>query len=76
MSSQTNTRDIQMLVQFSCSVMSNSLRPHDPQHSRPPCCFLELSPPLTGAILCLRAQACLFQEALPTAAAQGPLTFQ
>ena len=37
MSSQTNTRDIQMLVQFSCSVMSNSLRPHDPQHSRLPC---------------------------------------
>ena len=23
--------------QFSCSVMSNSLRPHGPQHSRPPC---------------------------------------
>ena len=24
-------------VQFSCSVMSNSLRPHEPQHTRPPC---------------------------------------
>ena len=24
-------------VQFSCSVVSNSLRPHDPQHARPPC---------------------------------------
>ena len=24
-------------VQFSCSVMSNSLRPNEPQHSRPPC---------------------------------------
>ena len=24
-------------VQFSCSVMSNSLRPHDSQHARPPC---------------------------------------
>ena len=24
------------LVQFSCSVMSNCLRPHEPQHSRPP----------------------------------------
>ena len=24
-------------VQFSCSVMSNSLRPHGLQHSRPPC---------------------------------------
>ena len=23
--------------QFSCSVMSNSLRPHEPQHARPPC---------------------------------------
>ena len=25
------------LVQFSCSVVSDSLRPHEPQHSRPPC---------------------------------------
>ena len=24
-------------VQFSCSVASNSLRPHEPQHARPPC---------------------------------------
>ena len=24
-------------VQFSCLVMSNSLWPHEPQHSRPPC---------------------------------------
>ena len=24
-------------VQFSCSVMSDSLRPHVPQHARPPC---------------------------------------
>ena len=24
-------------VQFTCSVMSNSLRPHGPQHTRPPC---------------------------------------
>ena len=24
-------------VQFGCSVMSNSLRPHEPQHARPPC---------------------------------------
>ena len=24
-------------VQFSCSVMSNSLQPHEPQHARPPC---------------------------------------
>ena len=24
-------------VQFSCSVMSYSLRPHGPQHARPPC---------------------------------------
>ena len=23
-------------VQFSCLVMSNSLRPHEPQHARPP----------------------------------------
>ena len=26
-----------LLVQFSCSVVSNSLRPHEPQHARPPC---------------------------------------
>ena len=25
------------LLQFSCSVMSDSLRPHEPQHARPPC---------------------------------------
>ena len=24
-------------VQFSCSVVSNSLRPHEPQYARPPC---------------------------------------
>ena len=24
-------------VQFRCSVVSNSLRPHEPQHARPPC---------------------------------------
>ena len=24
-------------VQFSCSVVSDSLRPHEPQHARPPC---------------------------------------
>ena len=28
---------IPFLVQFSRSVMSNSLRPHGPQHARPPC---------------------------------------
>ena len=27
----------QSVSQFSCSVMSNSLRPHGPQHARPPC---------------------------------------
>ena len=39
------SRDITLLtkvhkvssVQFSCSVVSNSLRPHEPQHARPPC---------------------------------------
>ena len=25
------------LVQLSCSVVSDSLRPHEPQHTRPPC---------------------------------------
>ena len=28
---------ITISVQFSCSVMSDSLRPHEPQHTRPPC---------------------------------------
>ena len=27
----------QVSVQFSCSVVSDSLRPHEPQHARPPC---------------------------------------
>jgi len=28
---------LDLLVQFSCSVMSDSLQPHEPQHTRPPC---------------------------------------
>ena len=31
------TRQNYQSVQFSCSVMSDSLRPHEPQHARPPC---------------------------------------
>ena len=31
------TKKPRSLVQFSCSVMSNSLQPHGPQHTRPPC---------------------------------------
>ena len=31
------TREFLRGVQFSCSVVSNSLRPHELQHSRPPC---------------------------------------
>ena len=31
------TRTTISLVQFSCSVMSDFLRPHESQHSRPPC---------------------------------------
>ena len=27
----------QSVSQFSCSVVSDSLRPHEPQHARPPC---------------------------------------
>ena len=35
---QQKLRSIQLSsVQFSCSVMSNSLWPHEPQHARPPC---------------------------------------
>ena len=34
----TNCVDNQLSsVQFSCSVMSDSLRPHESQHARPPC---------------------------------------
>ena len=30
--------DLMLLsVQFSCSIVSDSLRPHEPQHARPPC---------------------------------------
>ena len=32
-----NSMDYGRSVQFSCSVMSGSLRPHEPQHARPPC---------------------------------------
>ena len=32
-----HTRQMFSSVQFSYSVMSNSLRPHEPQHTRPPC---------------------------------------
>ena len=31
------TRSIRASVQFSCSVVSNSLQPHEPEHARPPC---------------------------------------
>ena len=34
---RTKTKYISSSVQFSCSVVSNSLRPHEPQHARPPC---------------------------------------
>ena len=29
--------DLVSLVHFSCRVMSDSLQPHEPQHTRPPC---------------------------------------
>jgi len=31
------TLDLRVSVQFSCSVVSNSLQPHELQHARPPC---------------------------------------
>ena len=34
---ETVTDFIFSSVQFSCSVLSNSLRPHELQHARPPC---------------------------------------
>ena len=42
-------------VQFSCSVMSDSLQPHGPQHARPPC----LSPiPGVYPVLCPLSRWC------------------
>ena len=35
--SQTGQRACMCSIQFSCSVVSNSFRPHEPQHARPPC---------------------------------------
>ena len=32
-----NQKYLHYQYQFSCSVVSNSLRPHEPQHTRPPC---------------------------------------
>ena len=50
-------------VQFSCSVVSNSLRPHEPQHARPPC----PSPtpgvhwnPTTCLICILKEKCCIY----------------
>ena len=33
----THTQTLMCSVQFSCSVVSDSLRPHELQHTRPPC---------------------------------------
>ena len=35
--SELNQKEKNNTVQFSCSVMSDSLRPHEPQHTRSPC---------------------------------------
>ena len=37
MESQKSRTQLIDSVQFSCSVVSNSLRPHESQHTRPPC---------------------------------------
>ena len=42
-------------VQFSCSVMSDSLRPHESQHTRPPCPSLT---PRDYSDLCPSSQGC------------------
>ena len=42
-------------VQFSCSVVSDSLRPHEPQHARPPCL---LPAPGVYSNLCLLSRWC------------------
>ena len=34
---QEKGRELRDIVQFSCSVVSNSLKPHESQHARPPC---------------------------------------
>ena len=63
LSLSSGTRDSWYSVQFSRSVMSDSLRPHEPQHARPPCpsptprvhpnpCPLLLVRPSNHLILC------------------------
>ena len=42
-------------VQFSHSVVSDSLRPHEPQHARPPCPSLT---PRVHPYLCLSSRSC------------------
>ena len=44
-------------VQFSRSVMSDSLRPHESQHTRPPC-----PSPSPGATICLQSCLCHFSN--------------
>ena len=46
--SDSDHKEIQFSsVQFSCSVVSDSLRPHESQHDRPPC------PSPTPGVYCL-----------------------
>ena len=45
-------------VQFSCSVVSNSLRPHELQHTRPPC-LTNLDSTLKSRDITLSAKVCL-----------------
>ena len=39
-------RQLMPLVQFSCSVVSDSLWPHEVQHARPPCCQYTTNVPI------------------------------
>ena len=45
-------------VQFSCSVVSNSLRPHELQHTRPPC-LTNLDSTLKSRDITLSTKVCL-----------------
>jgi len=52
-------------VQFSCSVVSNSLRPHEPQHTRPPCPSSTPGVPPTPCPLIRRCHPAVSSSVIP-----------
>ena len=64
-------------VQFSCSVMSDSLWPHEPQHTRPPCpsptpgVYPNLCPLSRWCHLTISSSVVPFSSCLPSFSASG-----